>query len=207
VPATLEAMGRDDGWAESRAASARLVAACRAGDESAWEELWRRFGPVVKAVARRTGCDADEADEVLQRVALATLEGLEGLREPEKLHGWLAAVARYQALAVMRARTPSVELHERAAVEDPDPAGDLARDEELVALREAMARLDPRCRRLIERLHLKDPPDSYAEVAADEGLAPTSIGPIRGRCLKRLRRLVEDLSRSGRGGYWKGEGR
>jgi RNA polymerase sigma factor (sigma-70 family) len=185
----------------------RLVEACLAGDESAWEELWLRFGPVVKAVARRAGCSDDEADEVLQRVALAALDGLPALREREKLPGWLAAVARHQAFAVLRSRSPSADLFEHALVEEPDPAGDLARDEELLVLREALARLEPRCRRIIERLYLKEPPDSYAQVAADEGLATTSVGPIRGRCLKRLRCLVEGLSRSARSEHLKGEGR
>jgi len=45
-------------------------------------------------------------------------------------------------------------------------------------------------------LVLKEPPDSYEVVAAAEGLSASSIGPIRRRCMQRLRKSVEKLSRS-----------
>jgi DNA-directed RNA polymerase specialized sigma24 family protein len=55
------------------------------------------------------------------------------------------------------------------------------------ALREAFSHLPPRCQRLIALL-IEDPPLPYAEISARLGLPAGSIGPIRGRCLDRLRR-------------------
>ena len=63
-------------------------------------------------------------------------------------------------------------------------------------LRQAMVRLDERCQRLIRSLDLDEPPHTYQEVAEAEGLSPTSIGPIRRRCLDRLKRIIESLSRT-----------
>ena len=190
-------MGRTSpDWSAVRTRDRKLVAACLRGEEAAWTELWERYGPLVKAVSRRVGCDGEEAREVLQRVALVTLKRLDTLREPEKLAGWLAGIARLQSLEVIRQRRPSQELHPWSAVHDPDPSGELQREEELAVLRRALLALEERCRRIIGRLDLKEPPDSYQEVAEAEGLATSSVGPIRRRCLNRLRKLVESLSRS-----------
>ena len=181
--------------AAARLRDRSLVASCLKGDEDAWAELWMRYGPVVTAVARRTGCDAEEAKDVLQLVGMVALQGLDRLRDPEKLGGWLAGTARYQALAVIRRRGRAGELHASHPSSDLTPEGALQRDQELFILRRAMADLDQRCRRLIRMLELKEPPDSYQQAAEAEGLAPSSIGPIRRRCLRRLKKIITSLSR------------
>jgi len=185
----------DDQHAAERWRDRRIVAACLKGDEDSWAELWMRYGPVVKAVARRVGCDAEEAKDVLQLVGMAALQGLDRLRDPAKLGGWLAGTARYQALAVIRRRGRTGELHASHPSADPTPEAALERDQELFILRRAMVDLDQRCRRLIHMLDLKEPPDSYQQAAEAEGLAPSSIGPIRRRCLRRLKKIITGLSR------------
>ena len=44
---------------------------------------------------------------------------------------------------------------------------------------------------MIELLFFEQPPVSYAETAKRLRLAPGSIGFIRGRCLKRLKDILE----------------
>ena len=183
-----------------------LVKSCLKGDEEAWVELWTRYGPVVKAVARRVGCDAEEAKDVLQRVALAALQGLDRLRDPEKLGGWLAGTARFQALEVIRKRRPGEQLFPGYAIHEPDPEESIQRDRDVVILRRALLDLDERCRRLIQSLDLEDPPVSYRDVAKAEDLAPSSIGPIRRRCLNRLRKIVEKMSHRRPRAHITGEG-
>ena len=185
---------KNSGTAAEHIADRTLVSSCLKGDEEAWAELWTRYGPVVKSVARRVGCDSEEAKDVLQRVALVALQGLKNLRDPEKLAGWLAGTARYQALEVIRKRRPGEPLLPGSAVYKPDPEESIQRDRDVVVLRRALLELDERCRRLIHSLDLEDPPVSYRNVAQAEGLAPSSIGPIRRRCLKRLGKIVEKLS-------------
>jgi len=187
---------KDKTWAEVRARDTALVAACLAGDESAWTEVWSRYGSLVKAVALRAGCDGEEARDVVQKVALIALQSLSRLKEPGKLPGWLAGVARFQALEMIRQRRRGEEIQESSLVYHVEHADDLARDQELAALRQVFVRLDPRCKRMLTRLDLEDPPASYKEVSLDEGLASTSIGPIRRRCLRRLKKLLADLSQS-----------
>ena len=55
------------------------------------------------------------------------------------------------------------------------------------ALREAFTGLPPHCSELMALL-IQDPPVSYAEISARLGISIGSIGPIRSRCLDKLRR-------------------
>jgi RNA polymerase sigma factor (sigma-70 family) len=187
--------GQRRGWEEIRATDRSLVAACLAGDEAAWTLLWERYGPLVKAIARRVGADHEESREVLQRVALVALEKLGGLRDRAKLAGWLAGVARLQTMEVLRQRRGGEEVTAATAVAEPEHAGRLIADQQLALLRRAFLGIDPRCQRLLQRLELSEPPASYQAVAEAEGLSPTSIGPIRRRCLERLRKAFERVSR------------
>ena len=59
-------------------------------------------------------------------------------------------------------------------------------------VREAIDRLPPRCREMIQLLFFEHPPVRYDELARRLNLATGSIGFIRGRCLKRLKKLLEE---------------
>ncbi len=72
------------------------------------------------------------------------------------------------------------------------PADMLAEMEREQMVREAMAGLPPRCREMIELLFFEHPPMPYNEVARRLKLATGSIGFIRGRCLKRLKKILEE---------------
>ena len=76
--------------------------------------------------------------------------------------------------------------------EAPGPAVDerLLADERAQAVREALSHLPWRWQRLLQML-MSDPPASYAEISDELGLPVGSIGPTRGRCLERLRVLLE----------------
>lgn len=178
-------------WAQVRRRDRRLVTACLGGDGKAWDDLWQLYGPLVKATARRSGCCDDDVSEVLQRTALVALQGLERLRQPEKLAGWLVGIARFQVIELYRSRRPADGVVDGLLTTGEDTELALVREQEVARLYSALTALDPRCRTIITRLELDDPPVSYQEVAEEVGLAPTSIGPIRRRCLKRLRKIYE----------------
>jgi DNA-directed RNA polymerase specialized sigma24 family protein len=84
-------------------------------------------------------------------------------------------------------------------MEDREETSEAPRFDELLLqvereqiVREGILVLSERCRRLIRMLFFEFPPVPYATVAEKLGLARGSIGFIRGRCLSRLRRLLED---------------
>ena len=74
----------------------------------------------------------------------------------------------------------------------PDPEDTMIEQEILIAERDAALRaafneLSPSCRELLSML-ICDPPCAYSEISATLGVAVGSIGPMRARCLERLRR-------------------
>jgi DNA-directed RNA polymerase specialized sigma24 family protein len=74
------------------------------------------------------------------------------------------------------------------AVVPPDLVAELEREQ---LVQDAIAQLPPRCREMIELLFFESPPLPYANVAQRLHLATGSIGFIRGRCLERLRKILE----------------
>ena len=66
----------------------------------------------------------------------------------------------------------------------------LLADERAQTVRDAMSRLPRRWQRLLEML-MADPPASYADISDELELPIGSIGPTRGRCLARLRVLLQ----------------
>ena len=62
--------------------------------------------------------------------------------------------------------------------------------EEQHLIRTAVGMLDQRCGLLMEQLFYRSNPPSYAEIARMLNLPEGSIGPLRTRCLQKLRRLL-----------------
>jgi len=57
------------------------------------EDVYRRYVPYVAAVVLRLGGRNTEVDDLVQDVFLEATRGIERLREPEAVKGWLATIA------------------------------------------------------------------------------------------------------------------
>jgi len=68
----------------------RLVRASAGGDQAAWNELVRRYSPLVMAITRSYQLDTVDAQDVSQTVWLRLVEHLAYLRTPDALPAWLA---------------------------------------------------------------------------------------------------------------------
>lgn len=177
-----------------------LIAACRAGAEEAWEVLVGRYERLVYTIPRRFGLSPAEADDVFQSVWVALLKHLDTLRQPERLGAWLVTTARRECWE--RRRGAEFERGENYApdsmpedrwVEESSPEEILSRFEQHHRLRQALAHLKERCRRLLQLLYYDPARPSYAEIAGLLKIPVGAIGPTRARCLEELRRLVEGL--------------
>lgn len=95
---------------------------------------------------------------------------------------------------VARRRARVVLVHDDAlndvAAHQSDVDERLLADERAQDVREALSRLPRRWQRLLELL-MADPPASYAEISDQLGLPVGSFGPTRGRCLEKLRVLLQ----------------
>ena len=74
-------------------ASIELLAACRTGDQEAWELLVGRYERLVFSVALRNGVTREEAADVTQMTFIALLESVARLRDDQRLASWLMSVA------------------------------------------------------------------------------------------------------------------
>ncbi len=174
--------------------TAELFAKVQAGDQSAWDVLVGRFSSLLWGVARGHRLDTATAGDVVQTVWLKLVENLDSIREPAALPGWLSVTARRECLRVLRlqGRTRPTDTDDLVVVEADDDPVDTSvlveeRDQTLWA---AFERLGEKCRRLL-RVLMADPAPAYEEVSEALDMPIGSIGPTRGRCLNRLRELLE----------------
>ncbi len=178
-----------------------LVQSAADGDAAAWKAIVEGLGPLVWSVARAHRLSDADAHEVCQTVWFRFAQHLGRIREPDKAGAWLASTARHECLKVLRnARrltlTDDPYLLDRVS-EDGTPEQSLLEAEEAAAQSERVRRLwqefeelGERCRQLL-RVLIASPPPSYQEVSAALGIAVGSIGPLRQRCLRRLRARLE----------------
>ena len=174
-----------------------LWAACRAGDATAWDEIVARYQRLICTVPRRAGLSEDLVNEVFQEVILTLLEKLDTIEQPERLRAWLVTTAKYKSWKLLAQNRNFLQAPESEDAPPPDaPDSTPLPDVVLVALEEqhllrvAVRMLDERCRTIIQMLFYGEEPRSYPEVAQAIGVNPTSISPLRARCLKKLARLI-----------------
>jgi RNA polymerase sigma factor (sigma-70 family) len=130
-----------------------------------------------------------DAEDAGANVWLRLVEGLDKLREPAALPGWLATVAGRECLRVLRARGTQILVAEDDRFPDetsPEADAELLRLERNIALRQAYGGLPERCRRLLAML-FRDPPSPYTEISERLDIRVGGIGPTRKRCLDTLR--------------------
>jgi RNA polymerase sigma factor (sigma-70 family) len=174
---------------------AQLVRRAAQGDWGAWERLVDQYGRLIWSITRDFRLAESDAADVVQVTWLRLLEHIDRLDYPARVGAWLAVTARRECLRVVTTRKRVVlvaddgDLVDQAALV---PAVDerLLAQERVAAVRDAMARLPWRWQRLLELL-MADPPVAYVEIADQLGLPVGSIGPTRGRCLERLRALLQ----------------
>ena len=73
------------------------------------------------------------------------------------------------------------------------PEVDILALEDQQLMRQSLVRLPDRCRQLLTALYGKETPPSYEDLSAQFSLPIGSIGPTRGRCLERLRKILLEL--------------
>ena len=182
--------------------AAGLVRRAAEGDRWAWERLVDQYSRLIWAMTRDFRLVESDAADVAQATWLRLLEHIDRIENPDRVGSWLAATARNECLRTLAARKKVVLAQDDADLEDdaahePEIDERLLADERAQAVREALSRLPRQWQRLVELL-MADPPASYAEISDELGLPVGSIGPTRGRCLDRLRVLLQASSSQAR---------
>jgi RNA polymerase sigma factor (sigma-70 family) len=173
----------------------RLMRRAANGDPSAWEGLVDKYGRLIWSITRDFKLVESDAADVFQTIWMRLIEHIDRIEHADRVGSWLASTARNECLRFLSLRKRLVLADEEHSFDGPaahEPAIDeaLLTEERAAVVREAMTHLPRRWQRLMEML-MADPPASYAEISDELGLPVGSIGPTRGRCLARLRVLLE----------------
>lgn len=184
--------GKDGG----RLDPAEMIRRAAQGDSLAWERLVAQYSRLIWAMTRDFRlCESDAAD-VVQATWLRLLEHIDRIEYPDRIGSWLATTARHECLRHVAAGKRVMPVQDDHAALCETAANQPAVDERLLAherameVREALTMLPPRWQQLVELL-MADPPASYTEISDQLGIAIGSIGPTRGRCIERLRVLLQ----------------
>lgn len=103
-----------------------VVAAARAGERGALEELGSRTLPLVYSVAARAHPYRDEVDDIVQEAMLRILRGIGGLERPEAFRSWVVAITMNEVRDHIRrrGRRETTGAAFDAAEHRPDPSAD-----------------------------------------------------------------------------------
>jgi RNA polymerase sigma factor (sigma-70 family) len=183
--------GRADGSVDI----SQLVRRAALGDRSSWEQLVSQYSRLLWAMTRDFKLADSDAADVVQATWLRLLEHIDRIEHPDRIGSWLATTARHECLRHVARRKRVILVDDDLAfnvvvTNEPDVDERLLADESAEAVRQALSRLPWRWQQLLELL-MTDPPASYAEISSQLGLPVGSIGPTRGRCLERLRVLLQ----------------
>ena len=166
---------------------AELVAGCRSGDPEAWNALVERFSRYVSAIATQAfRLPEHDAEDVFQVVFMRVFERIGSLRSDEAIRPWIGQLTRNCCLDLLRAsgRVVPVEQLEEVAAADA-----IARLDEAMTVREALARLGQECQEILDRFFARD--ESYRTIGDVLSLPAGTIASRISRCLGRLRTELE----------------
>jgi RNA polymerase sigma factor (sigma-70 family) len=183
---------REVAWSDER-----LVRECRKGNQIAWSALIEKYKNLIFSIPIKFGLPREDAADIFQAVCVDLLSSLPKLREPRALAKWLMQTSFHKCLRSKKDRLNLVDDlevldDERNVSVNELPEEMLYQVQREQSVREALAALPPRCGRMVSMLFFDDPPRPYQEVAKELGIASGSIGFIRGRCLKKMRQLLEE---------------
>lgn len=177
-----------------RPEAAELVRRAATGDQHAWSMLVDQYARLVFAVTRSFRLTDSDASDVSQTAWLRLLEHIDRV-DPVRVGAWLVVTTRRECLRVLALRKRVLLSYTEDAFEgvpaiQPGLDEALLADERAVDVRRALETLPERWQQLLGML-MADPPLPYSVISETLDLPVGSIGPMRGRCLDKLRVLLE----------------
>ena len=177
-----------------------LLAAAAKGDQQAWNEIVRLYGRRVFALVRSRVHRVDLAEELTQSVfvTVATKLADGGYTDRGRFEAWLFRVA------VNRIRDEIRRLRRHAEPTDPEQFGALpapaatsaATEQELSALRTAMANLGEADREIVELRHHAGLPFATISEMLEEPIG--TLLARHHRALRKLKDLISSQTTAGR---------
>lgn len=163
-------------------------------DKRAFGRLFDHFAPRLKGFVIRAGAPAAQAEDIVQDVMLSVWRKAH-LFDPERaqVSSWIYQIARNRQIDIIRkeGRPMPEALKAEQDEAEPDAGQVIALEQETGVLREALDRLNPDQRDMIEKAYLGEL--THSDIAEATGLP---LGTIKSRIrlgLERLRHELKDL--------------
>ena len=164
-----------------------LIRAVFAGDKAAYETLYDRYAPMVRAVCYDTTGNFTDAQDLTQDVFMRAYEKLDRLRDPERFGKWLIGIARLRCKEWRRQRLRSqnknVGLNDTQTVA-PEPPD----DSRIELLREMITTLPEKERLALHTFYLQG--NSADNAHRIMGLSRSGFYRVLERARKRLEKLL-----------------
>lgn len=159
--------------------------------EKVFNESWERVYRTVQSLVGDRALAEDLALETFLRLHTHSHD----FQEKSSLNGWLYRVSTNLALNALRSRKRRKHYQEKAGllhIEEQgatDPAIEVELREERESVRDVLGEMKAR---QAELLILRHSGFSYAEIAAQIGVAPSSVGTMLVRAEQRFKELYEE---------------
>ena len=164
-------------------------------DRDAWNRLVRQFAPLVSTVARNVGLSPLDIEDCVQQTWLALYRNRRRIEDPARLPVWLIRTTHRRAVRMFQqaSRRGQIDLESQPEPTATLPDHDILRLERQAILEVALQQLDSRCARLLRHLFLDSEKTSYRDIAKQLGLSVNALGPLRLRCLNKLRKILDNM--------------
>ena len=159
-------------------------------DRAAFAALFDFFAPRLKHFVMRGGVGSGQAEEIVQEVML-TVWRKAAMFDPERAQvaSWIYQIARNRQIDKMRRENrplPEVLAHEPDS--EPDAGQMLGLEQETARLKQALGKLKPEQREMIEKAYLGEL--THQQIRHQTGLP---LGTIKSRIRLGLERLRHEL--------------
>ncbi len=175
-----------------------LVRRIVGGEVEAETELVERCGATLRFLTRRFARGEADGEDLYQETLILALEKIRAgeVREPERLAGFLRALAKYLSTQRYRRRSyevekPSAEPPDAPDDRRPDALGGLLHQERARVTRKLLGELKvPRDREVLFRYYIAE--EGSSRICDDLGVDPDHFYRVLSRARQRYRRLWEE---------------
>ena len=164
-----------------------LVLAVFAGDKAAYEKLYDRYAPLVRAVCYDMTGNLADAQDLAQDVFMRAYEKLEHLREPGLFGRWVVGIARLRCKEWRREKARTQDRHSRLNEAKSSIAG-CSNDGRIEQLREMITTLPEKERLALHTFYLQG--NSADNAHRIMGLSRSGFYRVLERARKRLEKLL-----------------
>ena len=166
-----------------------LVERLRAGDQAAFETIFRTYYASLAEYAKGLVRSRDAAEDVVQEVFVALWTQRERLTSPDNLLAYLYRSVRNRGLNFLRHQRLVTVWQSRQADLDPPEAPPADRETERAeinhAIKQAAAGLSPRCKEVFELSRERGL--TYPQIAETLGISVKTVETLMSRALKAVR--------------------